>query len=158
MRLLLLPLALAFLAGCSGPPSAAPGCDALVLDLNRGTLNGLTPTASMDEVKAQFPCATGETAEGETYNFGGGVFFLDHDFFFYTGRDFIEARDEFAGMTRPSVIGQPLEVLGTPDRTDQGAALFDRRYGCLRAEVNASGTVTEVGVHAEACSTLVVPR
>lgn len=158
MRALPFLLVLAAVAGCSGPGLAPPGCDALVLDLDRGTLGGLAPTASMDEVKAQFPCATGETAEGEIYNFGGGVFFLDHDFFFYTGRDFIEVRDDFAGQTRPAALGQPLSALGTPDRMDQGAALFDRRYGCLRAETGGDGLITELGVHAEACDTLEVPR
>ncbi len=64
-------------AGCSGPQAVPPGCDALVLDLDRGTLNGLAPTASMDEVKGQFPCSTGESEEGAIYNFGGGVFFLE---------------------------------------------------------------------------------
>ena len=141
MRALCLFLVLSTLAGCSGPGLAPPGCDALVLDLDRGTLNGLAPTASMDEVKAQFPCSTGESAEGELYNFGGGVFFLDHGFFAYTHRDFLEVRSSFAGTTRPDALGQPLSTLGEPDRTDGDAALFDRSYGCLRAEAGADGLI-----------------
>ncbi|MEM1056261.1 MAG: hypothetical protein AAGI52_12110 [Bacteroidota bacterium] len=158
MRALSFLLALATFAGCSGPGLAPPGCEALVLDLELGTLNGLKPTASMDEVKTQFPCSTGETEEGSAFNFGGGVFFLDHGFFAYTHRDFLEVRESFAGTTRPEALGQPLSILGEPDRMDEGAALFDRSYGCLRTEADSDGTITELGIHAEACETLEVPR
>ena len=155
-------LALA-VSACSGPRPAAPGCDALVLDLRRGTLNGLAPTASPGAVKAQFPCATGESPEGDpVMNFGGGVFFLDHGFFAYTFRDFIEARVGFAGRTVPAVLGEPADAVeaafGAPARVDQEARLYATRYGCLRAETAADGTVRAVGVHAEPCTTLTVPR
>lgn len=157
-RLLTLLVLVGSVAGCSGPQVAPPGCDALVLDLDRGTLNGLAPTATMDEVKEQFPCSTGESEEGAIYNFGGGVFFLNHDMYAYTHRDFFEVRDEFAGVTSPASIGEPLASFGEPDRVAAGASLFERRYGCLRLEADDEGTIAEVGVHAEACETLEVPR
>ncbi len=151
------------LSGCAGSRPAPPGCDALVLDLREGTLNGLAPTASMDAVKAQFPCFTGESAEGDpVMNFGGGVFFIDHDFFAYTFRDYIEVRPNFAGQTVPTVLGEPLSVaeaaFGSPARVDEGASLFDMPYGCLRAETAADGTVQELGIHAQSCATLEIPR
>ena len=157
----LLPLALLILLpGCVPIENAmdSPGCSPLMLEVNRGTLNGLAPTASMDEVKTQFPCATGETAEGSDFNFGGGVFFLDHGFFVYTHRDFIEVREGFRGLTFPETLYEPVASLGTPDRVDGNARLFEKDYGCLRVEADDSGIVTEVGLHAEACSTLEVPR
>ena len=155
--------ALAGLVGCSGsrPALAPPGCDALVLDLRAGTLNGLRPTASMDAVKAQFPCSTGETEEGGPFNFGGGVFFLNHDFYAYTHRDFLEVRTNFAGEVRPAVLNASIadfyDAFGTPDREEDGAMLYDMDYGCLRAE-GATGTIVELGIHAQSCAEMEVPR
>ena len=158
--LLTLPLWL-LASGCSGT-RPAPGCDALVLDLGRGTLNGLAPTASMDEVKAQFPCSTGETEEGSEFNFGGGVYFLDHDFYAYTHRDFFEVRQRFAGRTEPALLGEPLAsataAFGEPARVDGSASLYERPWGCLRVETSGGEAVTELGVHAGSCASLEVPR
>ncbi|MAQ93830.1 MAG: hypothetical protein CMM84_09945 [Rhodothermaceae bacterium] len=161
MRLALLSLLLIAVAGCAGPPRA-PSCDGLVLDLERGTLSGVAPTASPAAFQAAFPCATGETEEGGLYNFGGGVFYLDHDFYAYTHRDFIEAREDFVGRTVPAAVlgssaAQADATFGTPERVEDGARLYDRRYGCLRVEV-VGGAVTEVGVHAQTCAEVEVPR
>lgn len=161
MRIALLSLSLIVLAGCAGPPRA-PSCDALVLDLERGALSGVAPTASPAAFQAAFPCATGETEEGGPYNFGGGVFYLNHDFYAYTFRDFIEAREDFAGRTVPDAVlgssaSQADAAFGTPQRVEDGARLYDRRYGCLRIEV-VGGAIREVGVHAQTCAEVEVPR
>lgn len=139
------------------------GCDALVLDLTSGLLNGVAPTATRAQIGTQFPCATGETADGEVYNFGGGVFFLDHDFYIYTHRDFTEVRTDFAGEVVPAVLGatsQDLdETFGTPVRVEDGARFYERDYGCLRAEFGRdSERVDELGVHAKACVNVILPR
>lgn len=84
----------------------AGSCDVLFCDFKKGTLNGLNGQASMDEVKRQLPCFTGETEEGSSYNCGGGVFYLDHTFFFYTGRDYIEIRKGFQGKSSIEVLGK----------------------------------------------------
>ena len=152
----------ATLSGCSGPGLAPPGCDALTLDLRRGTLNGLAPTASMDEVKAQFPCFTGESPEGDpVMNYGGGVFFLDHSFFAYTFRDYWEVRTRFAGQTRPALLGQPLSTaeaaFGEPAESDDDTHLYNTRYGCLRV-MTAGDEITKVATHARACTDPSIPR
>jgi hypothetical protein len=40
----------------------------LGFDVRSGTMNGLAPTASQEEVKKYFPCFTGDTADGEIFN------------------------------------------------------------------------------------------
>ncbi|WP_412060240.1 hypothetical protein [Rubrivirga sp. IMCC45206] len=142
------------------PPPPAPGCTALALDLDAGTLNGIAPTADRDALEAQFPCATGETADGGPYNFGGGVFFLDHGFLFYTHRDYIEVRRGFAGTTQPDLLGRRLAAAGLPPptRTAQGARLYAKRYGCLRVETDAAGVIEALGVHASSCGAVIIPR
>lgn len=95
-------------------------CDQLHLDLEKGTLNGLTGAASMEEVKKAFPCYSGETEENsDGINCGGGVFFLNHDFFIYTGKDYINVRNNFKGKTPVAILGQLAsslaDLMGEPD-------------------------------------------
>ena len=103
-----------------GQNTATNPCDQLDLDFENGTLNGVNGTASMEEVKKSFPCFTGETEENTSgSNCGGGVFFLDHDFFIYTGRDYLNVRKKFKGKTTKPVLGQSIEaalkLMGEPD-------------------------------------------
>ncbi len=77
--------------------SSAQDCSKLFVDIKKGTLNDLKPTASQAEVKQKFPCSTASTEDGATINCGGGVFFADHNFYFYTGNDFINIRRGFKG-------------------------------------------------------------
>lgn len=75
----------------------AQDCSKLFVDIKNGTLNDLKPTASQALVKEKFPCFTGNTDDGATINCGGGVFFAGHNFYFYTGNDFINIRRGFTG-------------------------------------------------------------
>lgn len=158
-------VALALLPGCApkGPRETAPApatdCSRLHFDLVRGTLNGVTPTASMDEVKRRLPCFTGESAETSGMNFGGGVFFLDHDFYFYTGRNYIEVRRRFPGTVTPDVLGRPIgdaqRVLGPHARTleRRGSMLFRAHFGCVEARLSRDGarTVEQVAAYGMLC-------
>ncbi|HSU28202.1 MAG TPA: hypothetical protein VLJ68_07465 [Chitinophagaceae bacterium] len=77
--------------------SQAQDCSKLFVDIKKGTINDLKPTATQAEVKAKFPCFTASTEDGSTINCGGGVFFTDHNFYYYTGNDFIDVRRGFTG-------------------------------------------------------------
>ena len=107
------------------------------LNLKKGTLDGMRPTASMDEVKKKFPCFTGDTEEGSRYNCGGGVFFLKHDFYFYTHDDRIEVRKDFKGKVSIKLLGkskaQVLKKLGTPtlEHKAYNYLLYKKKYGTL---------------------------
>ncbi|HEY0016549.1 MAG TPA: hypothetical protein VGC13_09535 [Longimicrobium sp.] len=147
-------------APASAPAAvAADPCASLRLDLVRGTLNGVAPTATMDEVKRRLPCATGESEETSEMNFGGGVFFLNHDFFFYTGRNYIEVRRRFRGTVTPDVLGRPIgdaqRVLGPHARTleRRGSMLFRAHFGCVEARLSRDGTrtVEQVAAYAMLC-------
>ncbi|MDO8332126.1 MAG: caspase family protein [Fluviicoccus sp.] len=130
------------------------GCSKLVLDLNRGRLNGLPPTLSQSQVKQALPCFTGDTPDGEVYNYGGGVFFLDHDFFMYTGKDFIEVRADFKGSITPALLGKSDDevtaIYGQPSAVESGRLYFTTAYGCLRFTFGSQG-VREIRVHAASC-------
>lgn len=137
-------------------PQKTPGrsCSNLVLNLEKGKLNKLFPTASQEEVKKIFPCYTGASEDGAKFNCGGGVFFLKNDFFFYTGRNYIETRTEFTGKFKPDISAVAQADIETKLgkaalKPDANTYLFERKYGTLRVEY-ANGKLSKVAVHAVA--------
>jgi len=130
-------------------------CEDLNLNLQSGKLNGLSPTTSQNGVKQAFPCFTGETKEGELYNYGGGVFFLKHDFYFYTYRDFIEVRSNFHGNVSPNLLGNDrktaLNIFGNPQYSLPAFDFYQTSYGCLRLNIE-NGKIRQIGVHYKACN------
>jgi hypothetical protein len=140
-----------------GSAIMAQSCDKLVADLKKGTLNGLKPTATQEQVKAKLPCFTGDSEDGGAFNCGGGVFFLDNDFFCYTGRDYIELRTKFNGKLSIPVLGltkaAAIKKLGmgravrTEKDEDTEFLFFKTAYGCLMLKIENS-KVANVAMYA----------
>jgi hypothetical protein len=137
--------------------SIAQNCDSIVVNLKNGTINKLKPSASQDEVKAALPCSTGDTEDGSDFNCGGGVFFLDNDFFFYTGNDYIELREKFNGKLSTPVLGLKKNVaiaklkMGKAIRTvkqqdGKEDLFFKTTYGCVRLQIE-KGKVKILAIH-----------
>lgn len=139
-----------------GNALTAQSCDNLVVNLKKGTLNGLKPTAGQEQVKEKLPCFTGDSEDGGDFNCGGGVFFLNNDFFYYTGRDYIEMRSHFNGKLSIPVLGltkaEAIKKLGMgkPVRTEKDGdtqyLFFKTAYGCIRLNI-ADGRVEQVAMH-----------
>ncbi|MFH2141368.1 MAG: hypothetical protein ABIJ97_03020 [Bacteroidota bacterium] len=127
-------------------------CSTLYVDLQEGTLNGLPPTISQNEVKEAFTCFTGSTDDGATINCGGGVFFLDHDFYFYTYRDYIEIRTNFSrNSVSDNILGADMDAVekkfGKPKKKyDMDTFLYEMKYGTLRIEFSED-IVKIIGIH-----------
>lgn len=123
------------------PKSVLPDCPPLVLTLSNGLLNGISADAPRKEIMAALPCYTGTTPDGDSHNFGGGVFYLNHQLFFYTHQDYIEVRKGFAGTVEPPVMtqGMPhlLQVLGAPDQWTNQVIVYADAF-----KPNATATVT----------------
>lgn len=137
-------------------------CPSLVVDIDAGTINELTPEATMDEIKQTLPCFTGETPEGSDFNCGGGVFYLSKDVFFYINLDAIEIRKKYTGKfvkggeeVRLLGIGKEAlyELMGEPDEDsetdgDNMVNIYTTSSGSIRVVV-ANGKVAEVSLHAQ---------
>jgi hypothetical protein len=127
-----------------------PVCPKLHLDLRAGTLNGVSPLASMDEIKRTFPCFTGDSPEGSSWNCGGGVFFLNHDFYFYTAAGFLDVRGDFKGTVSDGVMGMSRKrverVLGRPVAVQQDAVLYKTKYGTLAVTFDGDGMANRLEV------------
>ena len=141
------------------PDKTANDCKNVVFDLDKGTINGIKPTVSQDDVRAALPCFTGSTPDGDRlngmlYNYGGGVFFNNHNFYFYTGLDFIEVRRDFTGTVSPNLLGASKERLtgayGRPTLTSNGSYFYMMSYGCLQFELR-NNVVYEIRSHYQDC-------
>lgn len=134
-------------------------CENLYFDLDRGTLNGLKGGASQAEIKQALPCFTGASPDGSEYNCGGGVFFLEHDFYFYSGQDYIEIRHDFPGKMSTDILHKSPtgieKALGLPDRTEKirkydGTVrthyFYEKKYGCLSI-VFIKNKIAKIAMH-----------
>lgn len=133
-----------------------PKCNGkdLIVSLSKGTLNKVKPTETQAKVKAKLPCFTGETEDGAGFNYNGGIFYLKHDFFFYTFYDFIEIRNEFKGkFDKFNPLGASSETiikeLGTPTVKEEFYWLYKQKYGTLRLDIDEEGNCFELAIHAK---------
>jgi len=159
MKKILIVLPLLFATAIGFSQTKTKKCDSLVLNLDKGTLNGLKPTATQQQIKAKLPCFTGVTKDGDAFNCGGGIFYLNHDVFFYTTLDIINVRDEFAGkMTwkgKPlniwgstideveSIFGANPEISTESDDEENFHVIYKMKWGSLRIEFQG-GEVAEL--------------
>lgn len=72
-------------------------CGLLIVDLSYGSVNGLNPVSSPDQIKGKLPCFTGMTPETSAENCNGGIFYKTRDIYFYTSLDCINIRSKFEG-------------------------------------------------------------
>lgn len=141
-----------------GNAMMAQSCDKLVADLKKGTLNGVKATATQEQVKQKLPCFTGESEDGGAFNCGGGVFYLDHDFFCYTGNDYIELRKNFKGKLSIPLLGLSKAAavkkagMGNAVRTEKEGnteyVFLKTGYGCLMLKIE-DGKVAKVAMYAK---------
>ena len=130
-------------------------CPKIYVDIINGTINNLKLTADMDQVKDSLPCFTGSSAEDEVINCGGGVFFLDDDFYFYTGQDYVQFRSKFKGEVSDSLLGlHPSEIeksFGKSVRYEEHGnrvfIFFKTSYGCLQIRLQ-NDIVVSFSMHA----------
>lgn len=152
-RIAIISLIIIALTSCKSTKFATD-CSTLKLDLKKGTLNNVKPDASQEKIKKAFTCFTGETEEGSNFNCGGGIFFLDHDFFFYTHRDYIEVRENFNNNDiEPAIMGKFIEdieeMYGQPAlKPEVNIYLYEMPYGTLRIQFY-DGFVNKVAIHAD---------
>lgn len=132
-------------------------CDPIQVNLKKGTVNKLKLNASQKAVKKKMPCATGDTPDGSNFNCGGGVFYGKDQFYFYTGRDYVNIRKGFTGTLSVSLFEKTeatiTGLLGKPDRLetpDKDRFLFyKKKYGSLVIKIN-DDKVNEVFMYREA--------
>jgi hypothetical protein len=131
-------------------------CGEIKVDLKKGTVNKLKLNASQDAIKKKIPCATGDTPDGSTFNCGGGVFFGKDQFYFYSGRDYVNIRKGFTGMLSMPLLekteAEVISLLGKPDQIETPGKrrfiFYKRKYGSLVLKID-SDKVEEIFMYSE---------
>lgn len=90
------------------------------------------------------PCATGDTPDGSGFNCGGGVFFGKDQFYFYSGKDYVNIRKGFTGTLSIPLLGkteaEAANLLGQSDRTETPDSrrflFYKRKYGSLVIKIS----------------------
>jgi len=148
MRILLLSLLCLFILSCKKGPSISasnsfPECQLFTFDLSDGTINGVKPSLSQNEIREWIPCYTRITPNGADGDCRGAVVYEPHHFTFYTYMDdHIEVKRGFKGKGDTLFLLNRSEVrklLGTPVQNsltaeNQDKDFFTTEYGCIRVQ------------------------
>lgn len=122
-------------------------CGLMIVDLNNGTVHGLNPVSSIEDIKSKLPCFTSEIEEGSDERCGGGIFYENRSIDFFTGLDCISIRTKFGGTItykrRPvqllgatsaqvsEIIKKKPEMVKPAGKKDMQSAIYRMSYGVL---------------------------
>ena len=126
-----------------GQLKAKVKCPDFYVDVLDGTVNGLKPNHTQNEIKEKFPCFTAAEEESAEAKCGGGIFFKDKDIFFYTKRKHIEVGPKFMGKTSVPILGTKrgslFTKLGNPKIKDDTWEAYEMQYGTLVLHFDVAG-------------------
>lgn len=112
-----------------------PVCNTFVVDILDGKINGVLPDFTINQIKEKLPCFTDSEPEDATSPCGGGVFYKDKGLYFYTGRGYVEIKENFKGALSIPLMGTNrndlFKWLGNPKIRDINWDAFQTQYGTL---------------------------
>ena len=131
-----------------GQLKAKVKCPEFYVDVLNGTVNGIKPNNTPNEIKEKFPCFTSSEDESNTAKCGGGIYFKDKDISFYTRRDYVEIGPKFAGKTSIPLLGTKrnslFTKLGNPKIKDDLWDAYETQYGTLVLHYDVAGAAGKV--------------
>ena len=130
------------------------------VDILKGTIDEIKPTATQDEIVAKFPNYSSIDEKIDVYyNDGGGVFYANEGMFFYTFKDYIRINEHFIGNVSLDLMSKgkdeiPAILNKLPVNIENNFALtrqtFQMDYGYLVIESTESRTYSiEIHGHKE---------
>src|SRR5882762_8373639 len=141
-------LFMSFVTVGMGQLKAKVQCPDFYVDVLDGTVNGLKPTHTQNEIKEKFPCFTSAEDESAEAKCGGGIYFKDKDIKFYTKRKYIEVGPKFIGKTSVPILGTKrgtlFKTLGNPKIKDDLWEAYDMQYGTLVLHYDVKGPAGKV--------------
>ncbi len=141
-----------------GQLKARAKCPDFYVNLLDGTVNGLKPDRTPNEIKEKFPCFTASAEDGSGAKCGGTIFYKDRDIFFYTERDYVEIGPRFQGRLSIPLIGAKrnslFKWLGNPKMKDDQWDAFETAYGVLVLHYDAASKVKLIQFSTKTTETL----
>lgn len=139
---------MSLLSGAMGQLKAKVKCPDFYVDILNGTVNGIKPNNTPNEIKDAFPCFTSAVEESNDAKCGGGIFFKDKDISFYTKRDYVEVGAKFTGRTSFPLLGTKrgslFGKLGNPKIKDDLWDAFETQFGTLVLHYDVAGAAGKV--------------
>ena len=137
-----------FVSAGMGQLKAKVKCPDFYVDVLDGTVNGLKPSHTQNEIKEKFPCFTSAEEESNEAKCGGGIYFKDKDISFYTKRKYIEVGPKFIGKTSIPLLGTKrgtlFKTLGNPKIKDDTWEAYEMQYGTLVLHFDVAGAAGKV--------------
>ena len=147
-RLFFLTFFMGSLTLAMGQLKAKAKCPDFYVDILDGSVNGIKPNYTPNEIKEKFPCFTSAEEEGSQAKCGGGIFYKDKDISFYTLRDYIEIGPKFQGKTSVPLLGTKrnslFRTLGNPKVKDDLWDGYEMQYGTLVLHYDVAGAAGKV--------------
>ena len=147
-RTLFIILTLGLASGVSAQLKAKAKCPDFYVDILSGTVNGIKPNQTQNEIKDAFPCFTSAVDESAEAKCGGGIYFKDKDISFYTKRKYVEVGPKFIGKTSFPLLGTKrgslFTKLGNPKIKDDLWDAYEMQYGTLVLHYDVAGAAGKV--------------
>ncbi|MBS1744056.1 MAG: hypothetical protein JST81_13570 [Bacteroidetes bacterium] len=126
-----------------------PLCPEITINIMEGNINNvIQPNSTQGLIEKTFPCYTGDEPEGDSSKCGGTVTYADKDLVFYTGRDYIEIRQNFKGKLSIPLLGAArsslFQWLGYPKIKDVQWDAFQTAYGILILYYGSDSKVNKI--------------
>lgn len=125
-----------------------PVCNTFIVDILDGKVNDVLPDFTNSQIEEKLPCFTSSEPENASSPCGGSVFYKDKDVYFYTGRDYVEIKENFKGKLSIPLLGANrnslFKWLGNPKIKDVQWDAFQTQYGTLVLYYNKANKVNRI--------------
>ncbi len=126
-------------------------CRAVFIDFQKGSVNGLMPSANYQEVKVKLNGCAEVIDAMERMNDGEEEISNSLGFRFYFYQEFIVVSRKFKGKTSLNILGRRTKKLkkefGEPEISSDEYQLYKTNYGTLFVRLDAKRRVEEVEMH-----------
>jgi hypothetical protein len=147
-RILFVILIMSLASAVTAQLKAKSKCPDFYIDILNGTVNGIKPNNTQNEIKDAFPCFTSSVDETSDAKCGGGIYFKDKDLSFFTKRSYVEVGAKFVGKTSFPLLGTKrgslFTRLGNPKIKDDLWDAYETQYGTLVLHYDVAGAAGKV--------------
>lgn len=137
---------------------ATPLCPEFTVNIMEGNVNNIQPNFTQGQIEKTFPCFTTKEAETDSSKCGGLIAYSDKDIYFYTGRDYVEIRENFKGKLSLPLLGASrsnlFQWLGYPKIKDVTWDAFQTAYGILILYYNKDNKITKIQISTKSAETI----
>ena len=123
-------------------------CGIMIVDVYKGWINEVMPSADPERIKAKIPCFTSFEPESNESKCGGGIYYADKGLTVYIQREYFLMDEKFKGKMSVPLMGAKqgalFTLLGNPKVKDANWEAYQMSYGTLILYYNAKRVVSKI--------------